>query len=425
MKNIQTSSDFKKIRRVLEFVWNSPYSSFYKDKYTKAGINLIKDINSMEDFKKLPFLTREEIIKTDPYERIYFPKEKIKGAQFSSSTTGGKGILIMLKAGFPHPADKLAVQKALDLKIKTAMIVVVSSAAWAINRPAFKDKSITRYLGSIHNLENAAIVIKELRIEGFAATSSILEQLIPHLIKQKALDQIRYISVGGEPCSPLRFDYFKKTFKNAYFRFAYNLTESRATSYVCDFYNNKPPENIVHPLTQYTYFEVNNPEEESELVLTSLYTKTEFPIIRYKTGDMAKVYQEECECGRSMKMKIYGRIGMDNVRVKGNLIYREQIDKAIYPLGKYLSAAAWKLFITNSIKDKSLPKFKLQLIVKDNFNKNIKSDLEKLVSDNIHFLSGKTFSQLVEEKMFSALKIEFVDGFQISPKQKSIFVETI
>lgn len=399
-----TPVNFKKIKKVLEFVWNSPYSSFYKDKYTKAGINLVKDINSLEDFKKLPFLTREEIVKVNPYDRIYFPKEKVKGAQFSSSTTGGKGILIMLRTNFSHPQDKLIVKKALELKIRSAMIILPETAAWAINRPVFNHKSITRVMGSIHGLENAAIVIKELKIEAFAATSSILEQLIPYLKKENALDQIRYISAGGEFCSPLRFDYFKKTFKNAYFRFGYNMTESRATSYSCDFCNERA-ENIHHPFPKYTYYELVNPQEESELVLTSLYTNTELPIIRYKTGDRVSLYNEQCGCGRNIMMKVYGRIGMDVIKLGGNLIYREQIDKAIYPFGKYLSSATWKLIISDKSKD--LPKLKLQLIVKEK-TKEVKDKLQKDISSNLNL----------------PLEIEFVDELETSNKQKSIIVET-
>lgn len=422
MNKISSDHNFKKIKKVLEFVWNSPYSSFYRDKYKKVGINLIKDINSMEDFEKLPFLTREEIINTNPYDRIYFPKEKILGAQFSSTTTGGKGVLIMLRGNLFHPADKLIVQKALELKIKSAIIVIAGTAAWGLNRPSFRHKSIVRYLGDIHNLEKTAQIIKELRIEALAATSSVLEKLIPYLKKENALDQIRYITGGGEFCSPLRFNYFKKMFKNAYFKVGYNLTESRDTTFSCDFICNKPPQNIFHPLTAYAHFEVINPEEESELVITQLTTKIEFPVIRYKTGDMAKIYQEECGCGRNLKMKVYGRIGMDVARLCGNLIYREQIDHAIYPFGKYLSSSAWKLFI--NLKKKSLPKLKLQLIVKKNFDKDIKSLLEKGISNHIRFSSDKTFSDLVKEKIALPLEVEFVDDFGFTPKQKSIIVQT-
>lgn len=416
----ETPVNLNKIKKILAYAWENPYSSFYRDKYKKVGINPIKDINSLEDFKKLPYLTRDEIINTSPYERFFVPLEKNKGAQFSNTTTGGKGVLIMLKAMVKHPQDKIQLQKALDLKIKSAAIIMPGSAAFAINRQIFRHKSILRYMGNIHNLVSAAKVMKDLKADAFLATASVVEQLIPFLKAEKALDQIRYVSMGGEYCSRLRLDYFKKTFKNAYFRFGYNLTESDATSHACDFCNLRA-ENVFHPFPQYTYYEIFNPQEESELVLTNLYPKTDFPLIRYKTGDRVSIFEEKCECGRKLKMKIYGRNGMDIVKVGDNLIHREQIDAAIYPFGNKLASTAWKLMITNN--GKSLPKLKLQLVVK-NKTSELKSKLEKGISNNLIFQSGKTFSTLVAEKVFLPLEIDFVGDFGIMAKQKSIFVET-
>lgn len=404
---------FRKIRKILEFVWASPYSSFYRNKYKKAGIDLLKDINSIEDFNKLPFLTRDEIMAVGPYDRFYFPKQDIRGSTHSN-TTGGKGMIILLKGKYPEPGAKIYIKKTLDLKIKTAMTITYPNALWAAqNRPYFKHKSIVRYSGNVYNLANTATIIKQLKIEAIAATPSILESAISYFKKETILDQIKFIHLSGEYCSRIRLEYFRKTFKNAYVRFGYASIEANGIGYQCDNLINGSPQ-IFHPQSSF-YYELINPKKESELVLTHL-KRTEFPLIRYKIGDMVNIYKDKCACGKNSKIEVFGRIGMDVIKVSDYYIYREQIDNALYPFIEHFKSLNWKLLILDS--KKSLPKFKLQLISKKK-TKNLKLLLEKEISKNV-YLSGRKFSDLVQSKVFSPLEVEFVGAFETALKQKAI-----
>lgn len=417
---------FKKIRKVLEFVWESPYSSFYRDKYKRAGINLLKDVNSMEDFRRLPLLAKEEVYSTNPYSRFFLPKEKITGCNFSGGTTGARGPLVMLRSStIKYPYAKKSVKRAVDLKVTSAMTVLFAHSQWAAEN-RFLDKSIKHFVCDVRSPASTAAIAKDLGIDALGITPTSLEALIPHLKNEGLIENIKYLRFGGEYCSRQRFEYFRKVFKHTYFDFGYNFTEARVTGYSCDFLNSNP-RNIFHPLSDYLYYETIDPEDRSELVVSHLHTKTEFPLIRYRTGDMVNIYREKCPCGRSTKMKVFGRLGMDIVKVGGNNVYRKQIDEAIYPFGKYLSSWRWRLLIQESKKKKFLPRLILELVPKKQTgeNRKFRHTLERAISEKIYFLSGKTLSELVEGKIYSPLEVKFVALFEGATKQKSIVHQII
>ena len=71
------------------------------------------------------------------------------------------------------------------------------------------------------------------------------------------------------------------------------------------------------------------PGETGELVLTTL-TKEAQPILRYRTGDITHLYEEECECGRTERRmgNITGRTD-DLLIVRGVNVYASQIEETM------------------------------------------------------------------------------------------------
>ncbi|HET7324784.1 MAG TPA: phenylacetate--CoA ligase, partial [Halococcus sp.] len=69
--------------------------------------------------------------------------------------------------------------------------------------------------------------------------------------------------------------------------------------------------------------------EEGELVLTTL-TKEALPVLRYRTGDITHLYEEECACGRTaVRMgNITGRTD-DLLIVRGVNVYASQIEEVM------------------------------------------------------------------------------------------------
>jgi phenylacetate-CoA ligase len=82
---------------------------------------------------------------------------------------------------------------------------------------------------------------------------------------------------------------------------------------------------IIDPETE----EVLPPGETGELVLTTL-TKEAQPILRYRTGDITHLYEDDCDCGRTaIRMgNITGRTD-DLLIVRGVNVYASQIEEVM------------------------------------------------------------------------------------------------
>jgi phenylacetate-CoA ligase len=98
-----------------------------------------------------------------------------------------------------------------------------------------------------------------------------------------------------------------------------------------------PHKNGMHLWEDHFFLEVIDPEtgevledgSEGELVLTTLLREG-MPIIRYRTGDITKVYTDSCPCGRTHRRisRIKGRSD-DMLIIKGVNIYPMQIEKVL------------------------------------------------------------------------------------------------
>lgn len=93
----------------------------------------------------------------------------------------------------------------------------------------------------------------------------------------------------------------------------------------------------LHVAEDHFYVEVIDPKtlqplpdgQEGELVFTSL-TKEAFPIIRYRTGDIASLTREKCGCGRTtIRMsRVKGRID-DMMIINGVNVFPSQIEHCL------------------------------------------------------------------------------------------------
>lgn len=409
---------FLKIKSVLGFVWDNKYSSFYRDKYRKEGINPVRDINSWEDFEKLPFLTRKELVETDPYKRFFLPPEKIETFRISSGTTGGNKPLIMLKGPLSSSQKDLYSQKARGLEIKSWLFLYqpIVGLGRIIRESYLPYKGAVRILGDINNLPLTAKAAASLKIDAIQTTSTILYFFLPYLKREYSLDNIKYIALGGEFCSEQRLKFFKQQLGNAYFRFIFGSPETGWRAYRCKFLENHPPR-FFHPLNSELYSEIINQVRDSELVATHLI-KTDFPLIRYKTGDTVVTRDKKCPCGQKQIMEVFGKFGYDVYKIHGTLIYADLVYQALSPYLPRLASSEWQLHIFEEvIRDKIMPKLKLNLIPKQD-NIALKKEIANGVSSRLYISSRHTLLDLVGQGVFLPLEVEFVDSFPLTTKQR-------
>jgi len=133
---------------------------------------------------------------------------------------------------------------------------------------------------------------------------------------------------------------------------------------------------ILDPIT----LEPVEPEEEGEIVLTTL-TKEGMPLLRYRTRDIAKIYdQEVCECGRThvKHTPIKGRSD-DMVIIRGTNIYPGQIESAIMKDTRV--GNNWRMLLTTD--QEGMDQLTVELESKHRLSQVEQEKLEKKLIDEI------------------------------------------
>lgn len=414
---------FSKVKQTLEFAVKNKYANFYTKKYTKLPFDIFNI--TLENFRSIPFLTREEIVKSPPLLRIFTPTNEV-GYWFTSSGTTNNPLLIPVAKLKQDYLDLLA-QKLAKNKVEKIMLLKPQGYTglrifdWGSHEKLSKYSLI---LGDLRNLDASAAMAAALAIDGLETTPSGLNFFMPFLKEKYDLSKIKYIILGGEFTSEQKLRFFKSYFKGAYFDFTFGGAETRGKKGLrCDFLNKKFAPRFFHPRSDFFYFEVVDEEgkavgdgEKGELILTTLF-RTPFPLIRYKTGDLVTMSPYKCQCGRSGLMEVFGRIGADSLRIGGVTIYRHLVDEAIEKaLGRF--SGDWEMHVYELIHNKRLmPKIVLKL---SNLRSKNESKLALAISNELKMAPAKTFTDLKKEELFLPLEVEFVDSFGQKAKEIKI-----
>ena len=417
----RTNAEFKKIKSIFEFAWDNPYSTFYKDKYKKAGIKSVKSLKTWDDFNRLPYLTRDEIVEAGPEKFLFFPKNKIVTVGLSSGTTKNKLPLVIFIPRFTNEYEK-GHTKYKELKIKSMMQLYQPFSAQHRYKydVDFMGKNTIITMGDINNLDVSAKIAARLKIDTLKTTPTVLYRFIPYLKKEYDLNKIKLVCLGGEFCSEQKALFFKKNFSKAYFEFTFGGAETGGKGYRCNRLSKLSPR-FLHAYSKTFYYQTINSNGQSELVLTSL-TRNSNLLIKYKTGDAVRLYEEKCPCKENLCMEVFGRLEYDSMKVQGSLIYSALVSKALFPFSSYLSSPDWKLHVFEENKNgKITPRLVLQLIpAKQNNNTKIKNLIQEGVSRNLFVTTKFTLSDLVKEGVFMPLEIEFLEEFPVELKPRHI-----
>lgn len=419
-------NSFLKIKKILNLVWESELSSFYREKYNRFGIDLKKDINSWQYFSKLPYLLKTEIINTPPLKRLYISEKEVICWGITSGTTSGGNPLMIPMMIWNDPSSDLLADVLESVGVKKIMALAsltyinARTADWVYHPRLSK---YTLLMADISNLTLAAQICKNIAVDGIETTSSALYYFIPFLKEVYDLKKIKYVFLGGEFTSEAKLNFFKSYFPNAYFDFRFGGMENQVNKGIrCQKISNLPPR-FFHPNTSFYLFEVideiGKPVTDSqpgELVLTNKQISG-FPLIRYKSGDLISINKYSCSCGMSGLIEVYGRMGYDWLRVGGITLYVELVEKSINKSIKNFKGE-YQLHVYEKIyKKKLIPQLILELYIPK--SKITKPELlaEKIAS-NLQVSSNLTLADLTNQEAFAKLKVELKS--KLNPKYKSL-----
>jgi len=331
-KEIQLKRLQDTVKRAYE---NVPY---YHRRFDELGIEP-EDIESLEDIKKLPFTTKQDLREAYPFGMFAVPDEDIIEVHASSGTTG-------------KPTVSGYTQKDIDLWSEVMARALTMAGAGRRDRiqNCYGYGLFTGGLGvhygaqrigatvipiSAGNTKRQIEIMQDFGTTILTCTPSYALYLAEVLQKENVkIDNLKLKAgvFGAEMWTEEMRDAIEERLGLTALNI-YGLTEIIGPGVAMECQE----KNGLHIFEDHFYPEIIDletlknlpPGKKGELVLTTL-TREAMPIIRFRTRDITTLRKGECPCGRTLiRMdRITGRSD-DMLKIRGVIVFPSQIEEAL------------------------------------------------------------------------------------------------
>jgi phenylacetate-CoA ligase len=311
---------------------------FYRNKFEERGITP-ESIKSLDDLKRLPFTTKQDLRDNYPFGFFALPKSKLARIHASSGTTGKPTFVGYTK-------NDLELWSELCARFLTAGGLTPDQ----VTQVAFGYGLFTGGFGLHYGIEKvgAAIIpassgntrrqimlMQDAGVETLICTPSYALN-IAEVIHEMGIEPddlaLKYAHFGGEQWTEdMRIEIEKQLKIKAFNNYGLSEIIGPGVSGEC------PARTGMHIQEDHFIVECVDPVtlepvaegEEGELVITAL-SKEACPIIRYRTRDLASISYKPCPCGRTGKImsRVKGRTD-DMLILRGVNVFPSQIEEAL------------------------------------------------------------------------------------------------
>jgi phenylacetate-CoA ligase len=320
------------LRQALQQAMNG---AFYKKKFKNVHIN---DIQSIDDFKKLPFTDKTDLRNAYPLGLQAAPDGEIVRVHSSSGTTGAPVIIPYTR----KDVDDWTVMfsRCYATAGVTNLDRVHITPGYGLWTAGIGFQAGAEHLGAMTipmgpgNTDKQIKMMMDLKSTVLCATSSYALLLAEEIEKRGVRDKISLAKgiIGSERWGEkMRKRIAAELGVKLYD--IYGLTEiyGPGIGISCDAGSG------MHMWADYLFYEIIDPKtgetvpdgETGELVITTL-KKEGAPLIRYRTHDLTRAIPGKCECGLDFPRidTIIGRSD-DMLKVRGAMIYPSRVDELL------------------------------------------------------------------------------------------------
>ncbi|ADY55058.1 phenylacetate-CoA ligase [Syntrophobotulus glycolicus DSM 8271] len=326
------------LRKTVEQVLKAPY---YKKKLAGVGIDYPDDIQTLDDFRKIPLTEKEDLRQNYPFGLLAEPMDKIIRIHASSGTTGKPTVVGYTKEDIKLWARMVA--NGLRRVGVTSSDIVQIAYGYGLFTGGMGLHYGCEELGTITipisggNTQRQLMIMRDFGATVLCCTPSYALNLAENLKEAGiAKDELKLrIGVfGAEPWTDgMRAEIEERLGIRAVD--IYGLSEIMGPGVSMECLKCRG----LH-IDEHFYPEVldenGNPVPEGskgELVITSL-NKQGFPTLRYRTKDISSIRYGDCVCGhRGWTMdRVSARVD-DMLIIRGVNVFPSQIEEAILAVG--------------------------------------------------------------------------------------------
>jgi phenylacetate-CoA ligase len=333
MQNLQLARLKETVKRCYE---NVP---FHRENFDRAGVKP-EDIRCLEDIRRLPFMKKTDLRENYPFKLFAVDLSQVIRIHGSSGTKGKPTVVGYTRKDIKNWAEIVA--RAICCAGGRPGDIFHNAYGYGLFTGGLGLHYGMEYLGmtavpvSGGNTPRQVTLIEDFKPRGISGTPSYILNLVEEM-ERRGMDpretSLEYGIFGAEPWSEeMRRQLEEKLRIKAVD--IYGLSEVMGPGVAIECHE---AQDGLHIAEDHFLAEVIDPDTgevlpwgaEGELVFTSL-TKEAFPVIRYRTGDIASLHPEKCKCGRTtLRMsRIKGRVD-DMLIIRGVNVFPTEIESVL------------------------------------------------------------------------------------------------
>ena len=327
------------LERLKKTIQRCMKSSFYQKRFAENNLKP-EDIQSLDDLRKIPFTTKQDLRDNYPFGLCCVPMEDVVRLHSSSGTTGTPTVILHTQHDLDEWAN--AVARCLYMVGLRPGDIFQNSSGYGMFTGGLGFQYGAERLGMLTvpaaagNTKRQIKFIKDFGTTALHAipsyTGRLYEVMCDMGIDPRKDTKLRTLIIGAEPHS----DEQRKRIENmlgvkAYNSFGMSEMCGPGVAFECK------EQNGLHIWEDYYIVEIVDPQtlkpvpegEVGELVLTTL-NREAMPLLRYRTRDLTRILPGECPCGRHHKRldRMKGRSD-DMMILKGVNIFPIQIEEVL------------------------------------------------------------------------------------------------
>lgn len=323
----------ERLQKTVRHCMNSP---FYKKRFEENNLKP-EDIKTLDDLRKIPFTTKQDLRDTYPFGIASVPLEKATRLHSSSGTTGNPTVILHTQKDLDEWAN--AVARCLHMVGLRPSDVFQNSSGYGMFTGGLGFQYGAERLGMLTVPAAAGNTKRQIKFMTDFGTTAVhaipsYAARIYEVMQEMGVDprrdtKLKTLIIGAEPHSEEQRRRIEQMLGvKAYNSFGMSEMCGPGVAFECT------EQNGLHIWEDYYIVEIVDPEtlepvpegEVGELVLTTI-NREAMPLLRYRTRDLTRILPGECPCGRHHARldRMKGRSD-DMIILKGVNIFPIQIE---------------------------------------------------------------------------------------------------
>jgi phenylacetate-CoA ligase len=379
----------KRLRKIVKIVYeNVP---FYKRKLDNASVKP-GEIKKLEDIKKIPFTTKDDLRKEMPFGMLAVPLERCIELHASSGTTGIPITVCYTPRDIDIWSEVMA--RCLSMSGLTSKDIFQNPIPYGTFTGAFGHHYGAQRIGALVIPSSGGQSERQIKLMEEYGTTFLcgVASYITYLgqkAKEMGIDtrklKVRNGMFGAETFTKGMKERIGEQW-NMDVHDVYGLTEMCGPGVSCDCDEHDGlhlwEDHFLLECVDPTTGESVDPEEEGELVITTL-TKEGIPLLRYRTRDLAFIYDaRECDCGRThvKHSTIKGRSD-DMLIIKGTNVFPGQIESVL--MENEMVGTNWRMIVAKEKMDQLIVEVEAKRKLTNEERKSLEIELREEIKSVI------------------------------------------